>query len=164
LAWLAVIVVGQTIPSSIQQEYWILQQRLMPHAACCYRWIENDVAKSYCLEQSEPGSADIATSFLCEKFIDGVRRLGSYTDQGKLAEAEEMYVRALGGFKKALGPEHTSTLETVISLGDLYHIQGKLAEVDKMLIRALEGFEKVLGPEHTLTLRAINNLGTLYRH
>jgi hypothetical protein len=36
-----------------------------------------------------------------------------YANQGKMAEAEEMYVRALRGYEKAWGPEHTSTLDTV---------------------------------------------------
>lgn len=35
-----------------------------------------------------------------------------YADQGKLAEAEKMYERALEGREKALGPEHTSTRPT----------------------------------------------------
>jgi hypothetical protein len=31
-----------------------------------------------------------------------------------------MYNRALAGYEKALGPEHTSTLNTVNNLGNLY--------------------------------------------
>jgi len=48
-----------------------------------------------------------------------------YTDQGKMMEAEEMYVQALRGREKAWGVEHTSTLDTVNNLGDLYKDQGK---------------------------------------
>jgi hypothetical protein len=36
-----------------------------------------------------------------------------YADQGKLVEAEQMYQRALQGYEKAWGPDHTSTLDTV---------------------------------------------------
>ena len=43
-----------------------------------------------------------------------------YRDQGKLAEAEQMFVRALAGKEKALGPDHTSILSTVNYLGNLY--------------------------------------------
>jgi hypothetical protein len=43
-----------------------------------------------------------------------------YSDQGKLKEAEEMYLRALAGYEKALGPGHPSTLNTVNNLGLLY--------------------------------------------
>jgi hypothetical protein len=40
-----------------------------------------------------------------------------YANQGKLAEAEAMYTRALQGREEALGPKHTSTLQTVNNLG-----------------------------------------------
>ena len=86
-----------------------------------------------------------------------------YHDQGKLAEAEQMYVRALAGYEKALGPDHTSTLDTVSNLGVLYRNQGKLAEAEQMYGRALAGKEKALGPDHTSTLDTVNNLGVLYR-
>jgi hypothetical protein len=51
-----------------------------------------------------------------------------YSDQGKITEAEEMYQRALAGYEKALGPDHTSTLYTFHNLGNLYSAQGQLAE------------------------------------
>jgi tetratricopeptide (TPR) repeat protein len=53
-----------------------------------------------------------------------------------------MYQRALAGYEKALGPDHTSTLETVNNLGLLYRAQGKLAEAEQMYQRALAGYEK----------------------
>ena len=37
-----------------------------------------------------------------------------------------MYIRALKGCEKALGPNHTSTLDTVNNLGLFYNDQGKL--------------------------------------
>jgi tetratricopeptide (TPR) repeat protein len=75
-----------------------------------------------------------------------------------------MYRRALGGRGKALGADHTSTLDTVNNLGALYREQGKLDEAEKMYQRALEGREKALalGAEHTSTLSTVNNLGLLY--
>jgi tetratricopeptide (TPR) repeat protein len=54
-----------------------------------------------------------------------------------------MYVRALRGYEKAWGAEHTSTLDTVNNLGILYASQGKLAEAEAMYVRALRGFEKL---------------------
>ena len=74
-----------------------------------------------------------------------------------------MYRRALDGYKKAWGPEHTSTLRTVNNLGCLYKDQGKLAEAEKMCQRALDGREKAWGPEHISTLSTIHNLGHLYK-
>jgi hypothetical protein len=46
--------------------------------------------------------------------------------------AEEMYQRALQGYEKAWGPEHTSTLDTVNDLGLLYADQGKMDEAEEM--------------------------------
>ncbi|KXJ85413.1 Tetratricopeptide repeat-domain-containing protein, partial [Microdochium bolleyi] len=65
-----------------------------------------------------------------------------YRNQGKLDEAEKMYLRALRGYEKALGPDHTSTLDTVNNLGNLYSHQGKLDEAEKMYLRALHGYER----------------------
>jgi tetratricopeptide (TPR) repeat protein len=99
--------------------------------------------------------------------IDGLHwvfhNLGNlYSDQGKLVEAEKMYIRALDSKEEALGPDHTSTLDTVHNLGELYRDQSKLAEAEKMYIRALASKEMALGSKHTSTLNTVNNLGTLY--
>ena len=48
------------------------------------------------------------------------------SEQGKMKEAEETYLRALRGYEKAWVPEHTSTLDTVNNLGNLYKDQGKM--------------------------------------
>ena len=77
--------------------------------------------------------------------------------------AECMYRRALVGYEKVLGAEHTSTLETVNNLGVLYWNQGKVDEAEQMYERALAGLEKALGAEHTSTLETVHNLGVLYR-
>lgn len=76
--------------------------------------------------------------------------------------AERMYMRALVGSEKALGPEHPSTLDTVNNLANLCRSQGKLDEAEQMYMRALAGKEKALGLEHPSTLRTVNNLGILY--
>ncbi|KAF4881285.1 Nephrocystin-3 [Colletotrichum fructicola] len=85
-----------------------------------------------------------------------------YKNQGQLKEAEGMYERALQGKEKALGPDHTSTLNTVNNLGNLYKNQGQLKEAEAMYERALQGYEKALGPDHTSTLDSVHCLGILY--
>ncbi|KAF4417536.1 Kinesin light chain 1 [Colletotrichum fructicola] len=85
-----------------------------------------------------------------------------YSDQGRLKEAEAMYERALQGYEKAWGPDHTSTLDSVHCLGLLYKDQGRLKEAEAMYDRALQGYEKAWGLEHTSTLLTVNNLGNLY--
>jgi Tfp pilus assembly protein PilF len=59
-----------------------------------------------------------------------------YREQGQVEEAEEMYQRALAGYEKVLGPDHTSTLNIVTNFGVLYSDQGKLKEAEEMYRRA----------------------------
>jgi tetratricopeptide (TPR) repeat protein len=52
-----------------------------------------------------------------------------------------MFMRALAGYEKAPGSNHTSTLFAVNNLGLLYLDQGKLAEAEQMYQRALLGLQ-----------------------
>ncbi|KZL79495.1 nb-arc and tpr domain protein [Colletotrichum incanum] len=127
-----------------QDKYWIVQRRLLQHADRCVANIERGVELEH-------------NAWM-------LHRLGNlYSDQGQLKKAEAMYERALQGYEKALGPEHTLTLSTVNNLGNLYSDKGRLREAEAMYKRALQGYEKALGPEHTLTLSTVNNLGLLYK-
>ncbi|KAF2193149.1 hypothetical protein K469DRAFT_517992, partial [Zopfia rhizophila CBS 207.26] len=56
----------------------------------------------------------------------------SLLQRGKLDEAEKMYQWALERKEKVLGPDHTSTLDTVNILGALYTDQGKLDGTERM--------------------------------
>jgi tetratricopeptide (TPR) repeat protein len=75
-----------------------------------------------------------------------------------------MYNRALASYEMALGPEQTSTLNTVNNLGLLYKDQGHLEDAERMYNCALTGKEKAWGPEHTSTLGTVKNIRILYRH
>ncbi|KAL2808184.1 hypothetical protein BJX63DRAFT_424818 [Aspergillus granulosus] len=83
----------------------------------------------------------------------------NYLTQRKLGNWTHFWTQ---GKEKALGPDHTSTLDTVHNLGLLYSNQGKLKEAEELYQRALSGYEKALGPDHTSTLITANNLGLLY--
>ncbi|RYO76931.1 hypothetical protein DL762_009601 [Monosporascus cannonballus] len=83
-----------------------------------------------------------------------------------------MYQRALQGFEKTLGPHHTSTLDTVHNLGNLYadqvnnlgilySDQGKPKEAEEMFQRAVQGYNAILGPNHHKTQRVLRNLQSL---
>jgi tetratricopeptide (TPR) repeat protein len=129
LATLAIACVAAKVPSTTEKDWWLIQRRLLQHATRQYLFVTDN---------------RVSTDKLSWAFYN----LGLlYADQGKLAEAEKMYVRALRGNEEALGPDHTSTLDTVNNLGALYADQGKLAEAEKMYIRALQGYEKALGIE-----------------
>ncbi|KAK2052402.1 TPR-like protein, partial [Colletotrichum caudatum] len=143
MAWTAIRCVASHVPSNKQQEYWMVQRRLLQHADRCITRTPTDAAEE-----------EDAWMF---------HYLGNlYKSQGRLKEAEAMYQRALEGKEKAWGPDHTSTLDTVNNLGNLYKSQGRLKEAEAMYQRALEGKEKAWGPDHTSTLDTVNNLGLLY--
>ncbi len=71
-----------------------------------------------------------------------------YRLQGKYAEAEPLYQRALGIYETALGPEHPYVATGLNNLAGLYHTQGKYAEAEPLYQRSLAIREKALGPEH----------------
>lgn len=78
-----------------------------------------------------------------------------YSDQDKIEEAGEMNntvldLGALAGKEKekAWGAEHTSTLDTVNNLGNVYKNQGKMKEAEEMYLRALARYKKAWGAEH----------------
>jgi tetratricopeptide (TPR) repeat protein len=144
LARLALKFVGSHVPREEVAGWWLIQRRLLQHAARCSDLVLNGLV------------ADDGMAWACHS-------LGYlYADQDKLGEAEKMYQRALQWREEALGPDHTSTLDTVNNLGNLYKSQDKLDEAEKMYQRALQGYEKACGLDHTSILDTVNNLGSLY--
>ena len=151
MSWLALIIVASAVPSETVLHYSLMQRRLLPHCDHVSSMLQRYLQEVF--KDREYLSS----------LSDACHRLGYlYSDQGKMKEAEDMYLRALAGNEKAWGPEHTSTLRTVNNLGILYSNQGKMKEAEDMYLRALTEYEKAWGPEHTTTLHTVNNLGVLY--
>ena len=114
LARVAVKSIALHVPGEQANRPWLTQRRLLQHAARCSHIISNGLVL-------DDGMAGIYFS------------LGYlYANQRKLIEAEQMYQRALQGYEKAWGLEHTSTLDTVNNLANLNKDQGKLAEAEQM--------------------------------
>jgi tetratricopeptide (TPR) repeat protein len=124
LARLALKFVGLHILGTERIEWWLIQRRLLQHAARCSYTVLNHMVIDDGMEWA----------------FYHLARL--YEDQGKLDEAEKMYQRALQGYEKAGGPDHTSTLATVHNLGNLYRSQGKQDQAENMHQRALQGKDK----------------------
>lgn len=126
-----------------RSQHWLLHRRRLPHALACSTWIHE-------------GSIESHWAF---------NDLGLlFAEHCKFNESEKMYLRAIAGLEKALGPDYISTLETVNNLGLLYLSQLKLNEAEEMFLRALNGFKKAQLPDHFLTLQTVNNLGLLYAY
>ncbi|KAK6071700.1 NB-ARC and TPR domain protein [Seiridium cupressi] len=135
---LAVKCVASRVPTQDQDQFWLLQRRLLSHAMMTFAMVQD-------------GDEDLDWAFYNLGLL--------YADQGKMREAEEIYLRALRGYEKAWGLEHTSTLDTVNNLGNLYKNQGKMREAEEMYLRALIGYEKAVDPQIITRYRpAINTL------
>jgi hypothetical protein len=60
---LVVTVIGNAVPESEQREYWIVQQRLMPHAGYYDEWIKNGESVKHCLEENESEIDEIVMEY-----------------------------------------------------------------------------------------------------
>ncbi len=86
-----------------------------------------------------------------------------YREQGRYADAEPLYKRALQGFERVKGPEDPLTLGSLNNLALLYREQGRYADAEPLYKRAIEASERVLGKEHPDTLGSRSNLAVLYQ-
>ena len=81
--------------------------------------------------------------------------------QGRYAEAELLYQRALAASERVLGRGHPNTLISVNNLASSYARQGRYAEAESLYKRALSGAEKMLGHDHPDTQLVRRNLEAL---
>ncbi|MCJ1428570.1 hypothetical protein MMC29_006480 [Sticta canariensis] len=87
--------------------------------------------------------------------ISAMNNLASTLEnQGRLNEAEVMYLRALTSCEK--NPDHISTLNIINNLASF-----KLEAAETMYQRAFTGYEEAYGRDYISTLNTINNLGNL---
>ncbi len=98
MAWLTFILVTSSAPDSSMSDYTIIQRRLLPHCDRVYFLLRESLPKAPSNEKKS--SLDIACHI-----VGAV-----YRDQDKLRKAEDMYMRALAGYEKALGPENISNV------------------------------------------------------
>jgi CHAT domain-containing protein/tetratricopeptide (TPR) repeat protein len=87
-----------------------------------------------------------------------------YRDQGKYAEAEGLYKRALAIREQALGADHPDVAQTLNNLALVYGDQSKYAEAEGLHKRALAIREQALGADHPDVAQTLNNLANLYRN
>ena len=87
-----------------------------------------------------PDHPDVATS------LNNLAEL--YQAQGRYADAEPLYKRALAIHEKALGPDHPDVATSLNNLAVLYQAQGRYADAEPLYKRSLAIREKALGPDH----------------
>ncbi len=86
-----------------------------------------------------------------------------YHAQGRYAQAEPLYQRALTIWEKALGPEHPHVATSLNNLAGLYEAQGRYAQAEPLYKRSLAILERALGPEHPHVARTLENYAALLR-
>ncbi|MDR4473854.1 MAG: tetratricopeptide repeat protein, partial [Nitrospira sp.] len=86
-----------------------------------------------------------------------------YHDQGRLAEAESLYTRALGIWEAQLGPEHEDVAAALNNLAEIAHARGEWAAAEPLYERVLAIERKTLGAAHPDVAISLNNLAELYR-
>ena len=82
----------------------------------------------------------------------------TYKAQGRYAEAEPLFKRALGIMEKALGPDHPHVATVLHGLATLYGDQGRYAKAVPLHKRALVIRERVLGPDDPAVATILNDL------
>ncbi|KAK5684545.1 hypothetical protein LTS10_004415 [Elasticomyces elasticus] len=168
-----VLIASMISPHRGDVNQWNKGGRLVPHArAAAAKHLEgtekeqfNDCLKPIAYLLSEwDGPAEVEALYLrgLGRYIEAfgsehmctiymLNRLGNlYSDHGKMKEAEEMYVRALGGQAGAWEARHmpnSLTLIIISNLGRLYAAQGRSKKAEEIYLRMLKrGEETTLAP------------------
>lgn len=84
-----------------------------------------------------------------------------YVLQGKYAEAQPLFERALALNEDSLGVDHESTIATGAQMGDLYKKQGFFSKAFPLLKEVVHTHERVHGPDHPLVADALINWASL---
>ena len=87
-----------------------------------------------------------------------------YWRQGKYAEAEALYKRAVVIREKVLGKDHSDVADYLNNLGVILNDQGKYAEAEGLYNRALAIHEKARNTTQPVVARILHNLAGLYTH
>ena len=137
-------------------------------------WETSNAAGMEAYQQGRYGEAEkswLAALEEAENFGPDDQRLATslnnlaalYQVQGKYAEAEPLYKRALAIWEKALGPEHPYVATSLNTLAALYRDQGNSAEAEPLDRRGLAIREKALGPEPPDGATSLGNYADLLR-
>jgi CHAT domain-containing protein/tetratricopeptide (TPR) repeat protein len=86
-----------------------------------------------------------------------------YNGQGKYADAEELYKRALATYEKSRSASQAAVASTLNNLANVYDQQGRYTEAEGLHRRALAIREKALGQDHPSVAQSLDNLANVYK-
>jgi tetratricopeptide (TPR) repeat protein len=78
-----------------------------------------------------------------------------YRRQGRFAEAEPLFRRALAIYEKAAGPEHPAVATLLSNLGQVLKVEGRYDEAEPLIRRSLAIHDKAQGKDHPDTARSL---------
>ncbi len=84
-----------------------------------------------------------------------------YHDQGRYAEAEQLYLRSLAVREEQLGGNHANTSTSINNLAELYRDQGRYEEAEPLFLKALTISEKQSNYSDISAI--LNNLANVYQ-
>ena len=90
--------------------------------------------------------------------VESQHLAGVYGAQGRYADAEPLYQRALAICERVLGPDHPNTASSLHGLAHVYNAQGRYAEAEPLYQRALAICERCLEPDHPHTASSLHRL------
>lgn len=82
----------------------------------------------------------------------------TYYEQGRLVEAEVLWVTALEGMQRVLSRNHPEMLETMHNLASTYGHQGKLRDAKSLMEETVILNKQVIGESHVDTQRSVKDL------
>jgi tetratricopeptide (TPR) repeat protein len=85
-----------------------------------------------------------------------------YMAQGKYADAEGLFKRALAIYEKTQGPDRPNVAHVLTGLAAVYADQGKYADAEGTLKRALTIYEKARGVSQRAVANTLSNLAIVY--
>jgi eukaryotic-like serine/threonine-protein kinase len=83
--------------------------------------------------------------------------------QGKYAQAEAMFTKALEISRRVLGPEHPFTLGFLADFASMYQREGRYALAEAQAAQVVAGRRHTLGSEHPNTMAAAADLALAYQ-
>lgn len=129
---------------------WQYERRIMPHIAAVLHWVGEIVPEPEMFFEYGPEMVMLANVY----FYDG-----------RYSDAEDLYLRALAGTEKRLGPDHPQCLNIVQGLATVNRFQGQTKwKVCQGFYERVLNQRKKLDPNHLDTLATVQSLAVLHRH
>ena len=91
--------------------------------------------------------------------LRSIGNLGNlYWSQGRLSEAEPLFLECAEGQKRVHGDDHPETLSARNNLALLYQNLGRYEEAEPLYLEVLKARRRVLGDNHPITATTLYNL------